>query len=105
MTPEEQVRRAQRAELLLNDDLFKEAIKKLRDEALDQFKTAQDNTEFLKARALYDTTETFANVFINIIRGGNLRCARSRTRRRGRSRPNISGQHTHFDSRLRAVFC
>ena len=72
MTPEEQVRRAQRAELLLNDDLFKEAIKKLRDEALDQFKTAQDNTEFLKARALYDTTETFANVFINIIRGGEF---------------------------------
>ena len=72
MTPEEQVRRAQRADLLLNDDLFKEAIKKLRDEALDQFKTAQDQDGFLKARALYDTTETFANVFINIIRGGEF---------------------------------
>jgi hypothetical protein len=76
MTPEEQVRRAQRADALLNDDLFKDAIKKLRDDAMDAFKSAKTTDDFLKARALYDTTETFANVFINVIRGGEFAARR-----------------------------
>lgn len=66
------IRRAQRAELIINDDLFKEAIQTLRDQALAEFKAAKPGKadDLLTARSLYDATERFINIFANIIRDG-----------------------------------
>lgn len=81
MTPEEQVRRAQRADQFLNDDLFSDALKKLRDEAMESFKTAKTNEDFLKARALYDVTEEFMNAFLGVVRDGEFCGAEDRSRK------------------------
>lgn len=72
MTPEEQVARAQRADMLLKDDLFKEAIDKLHKGAIESFKGAKTNEEFYKARALYEVTENFMNAFVSVIRDGQM---------------------------------
>ena len=66
------IRRAQRAEMILNDDLFKEAVQKLRDGSLEDFKSAKpgDTEALLNARMSYDAIERFINIFAGIIRNG-----------------------------------
>ncbi len=72
MTPEDQIRRAQRANAFLTDELFTEAMKKLRDNAMEQFKSAKTFEDFQKARATHDVTEDFMNVFIGLVRDGQF---------------------------------
>lgn len=76
MTREEEIRRAQLANQFLGDDLFKDAMKKLRDHAMEQFKSAKTFEEFQRARATHDVTEEFMNVFIGIIRDGEYAAKR-----------------------------
>src|SRR3990167_3009795 len=74
MTPEDELRRAQRADGILNDDLFKEAIKALRDDAMDKFKSASpgDLPSLADARMRYDVTESFVNTFMKFMRDGQF---------------------------------
>lgn len=68
------VRRAQRAELLLNDDLVKDALKAIRDKALTDFKTSKpDDIDALRvARLGFDAAEQFVNIFVNHVRSGKM---------------------------------
>ena len=74
MTPEEQVRRAQRADLLLNDDLFKEAIAKIKQGAFDQFKEANaaDIRTMQVAHMLFTVAQLFEGYFDKTIRDGEF---------------------------------
>lgn len=73
MTGDDEIRLAQRAERLLNDDMFKSAVQAIRDKALDEFKAAKpgDIEALQDARMLYEATERFINVFTSILRDGH----------------------------------
>jgi hypothetical protein len=89
MTPEEQLRRAQRAELLAQDDLFKDAIAKLHADALEKFKAAKTNDDFLRARVQYDLTENFLNVFIGIVRDGQVAKMKIEAAKQAKEKPTL----------------
>lgn len=74
MTEEERIRRAQHAERLLADDLFKEMIGKARDHALEKFKQAKpaDLSALANARTYYDVTETFINDLNSVVNDGKI---------------------------------
>ena len=74
MSIESDLRRGQRAEAILNDDLFKEAVLALRNRALDAFKSAKagDTDALSQARTLYDVTESFFGLFAGYVRDGQF---------------------------------
>lgn len=99
MTNEERVRRAQRADMLAQDDLFKDAIAKLRDDAMEKFKAAQTQDDFLKARAQYDVTESFLNVFIGLVRDGQMAQERiDRAKPKVKPGDQFVPRHSQFNS-------
>jgi hypothetical protein len=74
LSPEEELARAQNAKRILDDDLFKEAVKAMRDQAMDAFKTAKpsDADALSQARTLYQVTEDFVNWFATKMAGGQI---------------------------------
>jgi len=71
---ETDVRRAQRAQEILNDEIFRDAIARLRDCALDAFRTASPNdlAALQTARLMYDATEHVIAELANIMRDGQM---------------------------------
>jgi hypothetical protein len=72
MTDEEALRRAQNAERLLNDELIKAAIQAVRDQCVEDFKSARsDDVESLRAaRASFSAAERFVNALHSHVQGG-----------------------------------
>lgn len=70
----DEINRAQRAQMILNDDLFKEAVQALRDKAVADFRNASpsDPGALLHARVIYEVTESFINVFHGYVREGQM---------------------------------
>lgn len=74
MTPDEQIRRGQRAALILNDDTFKAGVQALRDRALESFRNAPaaDVEALRMARLEYDITERLINEFTKFVADGHM---------------------------------
>ncbi len=74
MSPEDELARAQAAKRILDDDLFKDAVKAMRDRAMESFKAAKpDDADALnQARTLYQVTEDFVNWFATTMAGGQI---------------------------------
>lgn len=72
--PEETIRRAKRAEQILDDDLVKEALAKMKELAVEQFKNAPigDDEALRVARASFDVTDRFEGIFRSILRDGKF---------------------------------
>lgn len=92
MSPEEQVRRGQRAALILNDDTFKAGIQALRDRAMEAFKNANpsDAHALQVARMEYDVTERLINEFAMFISDGRLSTIRIEAREQEQRKPRQS---------------
>lgn len=74
MTDEEKVRRAQQAEHILSNDLFKDAIRAVRDLCINDFKAAKpgDIESLRVARCTFETAERFVNILTGHIRDGQF---------------------------------
>lgn len=72
LSPEEELARSQAAKRILDDNLFKDAVKAMRDEAMASFKAAKpgDTDALTQARTLYQVTEDFVNWFATTMAGG-----------------------------------
>lgn len=95
MTPDEQIRRGQRAALILNDDTFKAGVQALRDRALESFRNASPaDVEALRiARLEYDITERLVNEFMRFVADGKLSTIRkeaSEQSAQGKSQPSLT---------------
>jgi hypothetical protein len=75
---ERRVRVAERAQRILEDELFKTAVQTLRDKALKEFTgaSAGDTPKLIHARVLYGVTEEFINEFTKIINEGVIATSR-----------------------------
>lgn len=74
MTDEEKIRKAQHAERLLSDDLLKEAISKLRESAIEKFRSASatDVNALQAARSYQDAADQFEQNLKTIITDGKI---------------------------------
>lgn len=74
MTDEERLQRAQNAENILNNDLFKDAIRVVRDQCVEAFKnTEPGDIEGLRtARVAFEVAEKFVNVLAGYMRDGQI---------------------------------
>jgi hypothetical protein len=70
--PDETIRRGQRAEQILDDDLVKEALGKMKELAIEQFRAAAigDDEALRAARAGFDAAERFEGIFKGMLRDG-----------------------------------
>ena len=68
------IRRGKRAEQILNDEVFKEAVKSLRDDAIDQFKRCPitDAQGLLAARLRLDVIEALVVDLADAMRDGRF---------------------------------
>jgi hypothetical protein len=74
MTDEEKVNRAKNAQRILDDPLFKDAVRAVRDRCIEDFKaTKAGDVEGLRvARLTFETAELFVNVLAGHMRDGQI---------------------------------
>jgi hypothetical protein len=72
VTDDDKIRRGQRAEQILNDDVFKDAVKVIRDNAVKSFREcdAKDDAALRHARLVYDITEALVVALADTMRDG-----------------------------------
>jgi hypothetical protein len=71
--PDETIRRGQRAEQILNDDVFKSAIAAMKAAALESLKSAPlDRDALLAARIYIDAVDWFERYIGNVMRDGSF---------------------------------
>jgi hypothetical protein len=82
MTPEEEIRRAERARQLLEDSVLKEALQEIESQALDALERCPIKDIELRERLwmLFCTTRQFRNVLKTMIDSGKLAAAEPQTK-------------------------
>jgi hypothetical protein len=72
VTDDDKIRRGQRAEQILNDEVFKDAVKVIRDNAVKSFRECdpKDDAALRHARLVYDITEALVVAMADTMRDG-----------------------------------
>jgi hypothetical protein len=72
VTDDDKIRRGQRAEQILNDEVFKDAVKVIRDNAVKSFRECdpKDDAALRHARLVYDITDAFFQALTSVMQDG-----------------------------------
>ena len=100
MSREEDVRRGQQAQTILDNEIFKEAMTALRDDAIAAFKDAvpNDTDALMSARLRLDVTERFLNKFTGLVRNGQYAARKIEDAEKAKLKPSdvFVPRHSQF---------